>query len=229
MRAIVQPRMYLIICPASSVGLIHDHANSQLGLAKILDGHVLLEYYNPLPQTFSSIQNLKLKAHMHLVTSNVTWMTQDMYQTHRLINVRNDSASIILEEFLDKEDKEEEEEQVNYVDEKEMSLKTLQVKSDFFYDDLIERVRLEFEEKKCLSKLSSVSQTEAMKKKCDFTGRMCGHILKNLKEFVNDNLDVNSIYECDEIKNILKRQVKNFYSYSIFFISYVERKVLIMY
>jgi hypothetical protein len=212
LRAIVQARMYLIICPASSVGLIHDHAKSQLGLAKILDGHVLLEYYNPLPQTFSSIQNLKLKAHMHLVTSNVTWMSQDMYQTHRLINMRNDSASIILEEFLDKEDEvEEEEEQVNYVDEKEMSLKALKIKSDFFYDDLIERVRLEFEEKKCLRKLSSVSQTEEVKKNCDFTGRMCGHILKNLKAFVNDNLDVNSIYECDEFKNILKRQVKIFF------------------
>jgi hypothetical protein len=126
-----------------------------------------------------------------------------MYQTHRLSNLRNKSASIILEEFLplNKNDADEEE-IVNYADENEFILKSLKVKSDFYYRDLIEKVKLEFEERKCEKKLD---EFEMKKKKCDFTGRMCGHTLKNLKDYYQSRIDYNSIYECDDINNRLNK------------------------
>ena len=195
--------MSLVICPAAYIGNVHDHGDSSLGLVKILDGHVRLDYFNPLPSTFSSIHHLKLNTQSILFTSNFTWMTHDMYQTHRLSNLRNKSASIILEEFIpiNKNDADEEE-IVNYADENELILKSHKVKSDFYYKDLIEKVKLEFEERKCEKNLE---EFETKKKKCDFTGRMCGHTLKNLKDYYQSKIDYNSIYECDDINNRLNR------------------------
>ena len=46
------------------------------------------------------------------------------------------------------------------------------------------------------------------KKKCDFIGRMCGHTLKNLKDYYQSKIEYNSIYECDDINNRLNRYLE---------------------
>ena len=139
--------LVLEIWPRAHSSPIHNHGDC-VAVIKVLHGEIVSEYYNPLP-VFGYEAPMRIGV-CSLKAGQLTWMTPDAYQTHRLFNPRNDTAAITLQAYAHVSSSEREhDEKFNYVVDDDPHLKHFYPKSDFFFKDMMQRVRQEWREKKC--------------------------------------------------------------------------------
>jgi hypothetical protein len=103
----------LEIWPKGHSSPIHNHGDCA-AIIKVIDGHLLSEYYNPL-SLHSYERPIMIKSRL-LHKSNITWMTPDLYQTHRLFNPSDKTAAITIQAYAHLRDKQNDhDEKFNYI------------------------------------------------------------------------------------------------------------------
>lgn len=186
----------LEIWPKGHSSPIHNHGDS-VAVIKVLKGSLLSKFYNPLPNMSYYEPELIREDYLH--ETNFTWMTPDFYQTHLLLNYRDDSATITFQSYSHLEDSDDSDEKFNYIVPESPELKYFYPKSDYLYDENFENIILnEYRTKSCKKK------TATKPKECQFKTQLCGRTIKSLEEYKNDQLKENGIYECDKLKKTPK-------------------------
>ena len=103
----------LEIWPKGHSSPIHNHGDCA-AIIKIIGGQILSEYYNPLSLQ-SNERPILIKSRL-LHKGNITWMTPDLYQTHRLFNPSDKTAAISIQAYAHLRDKQNDhDEKFNYI------------------------------------------------------------------------------------------------------------------
>lgn len=141
----------LEIWPKGSHSPIHNHGDA-VAIIKMLHGCLKSEWFNPLAQNSSDcvlIQPIKCE---YLNKGQITWMTPDAYQTHRLSNADNRTATISIQAYSHVDSEIFLDEKFNYINDSypdDPTLRAFFPKQDVFIDDMLERVQKEFKYKTC--------------------------------------------------------------------------------
>lgn len=188
--------LVLEIWPKGHSSPVHNHGDC-VAVIKLLSGSLTSDFYNPLSSQ-SFIKPVKINSYQ-LHASNFTWMTPDYYQTHLLYNHRNDTAAITIQSYSHLEDAESHDEKFNYIVPESPELKHFYPGSDFIYDDSFDSIlRRELKTKKCKSRKNTVV-------KCNFKGRKCGSLLKDMDAYRADpSIKDNALYYCEKSGQSLK-------------------------
>jgi hypothetical protein len=88
--------LVLEIWPKGHYSPVHNHGNA-LAIIKLLSGTLKSEWYNPLSDNY--YEKPEIIKSSYLYASNITWMTSCYYQTHKLINIRNDIAAVSIQAY----------------------------------------------------------------------------------------------------------------------------------
>lgn len=143
----------LEIWPKLHSSPIHNHGNT-VAVIKVLHGTIKSEYFNPL--AFESYETEQIRSIMSvtLKKGEITWMTPDIYQTHRLINENPDEATITIQAYSHLDSELFLDEKFNYLESNfpaDPHLKPFYPELDLYYDDLINTVVHEYTNKQCIT------------------------------------------------------------------------------
>lgn len=136
----------LEIWPKGHFSPVHNHGDS-LAIIKILQGTISSEWYNPIVNnSHEKPQRIKTS---DVNKGDITWMLPHIYQTHKLINNRNDTAAITVQAYAYPEDATELLDHFYYVLPGDPILHEFYPNADIMFEDLLPIVMAEFAANTC--------------------------------------------------------------------------------
>ncbi|RNA02692.1 cysteine dioxygenase [Brachionus plicatilis] len=180
----------LEIWPKGHFSPIHNHGNT-VGLIKMLDGSLISDYFNPLTERNNIYEDPVKTISLH--AGQITWLTPNMYQTHRLTNLNSTRAAISIQAYSHLNDFDNHEESFNYILPNGGDLKRFYPTPDYTFEDLIEITKTEYEQNIC--------NNPAKMNCCPYSGKVCGHLLnrRSKENYCKFSADHNSLYNCNKI------------------------------
>ena len=134
----------LEIWPSQCYSPVHNHGGT-VAVIKVLHGSITVDWYNPLAKEGNN-EDLQSLGQATFEAGQVTWITPEMYQTHKLTNRRLDTmcATIQCYRYLDRDS--DHYEFFDYVPaDPKAELGHFRPDSDFEYLELLTMVRWELE------------------------------------------------------------------------------------
>lgn len=141
------------IWPSGHSSPIHNHGDT-VAIIKILHGSLDSEWFNPIPDIMNEEPQLIGKA--KLFKGQITWLSNEYYQTHRLENKNKDSCAISLQSYAYLENDNKFQETFNYILSGNKIIQKSHPSSDIHFFDMIQKVKDEFQSKSCVIKPGSI-------------------------------------------------------------------------
>jgi len=131
----------LEIWPVGTESPIHSHGDA-VAIIKVLHGAIEVAFYNPLAEENNEDQSPIKKVILN--KGDITWMTPEFYQTHKLRNAREDTMSATIQCYTYLGNDSKHHEAFDYVSELDRKMHHFRPRSDFSYQDLLNLVEGEY-------------------------------------------------------------------------------------
>lgn len=136
----------LEIWPKGHFSPVHNHGNT-VAIIKILSGTLVSEWYNPLAEVFN--ETPKPVKTGYLVPGDITWMTSNYYQTHKLLNLNSTRSAVSVQAYAYSSSEIEFHESFNYVLQNDGALHRFYPTADYSFEELKKIVLNELRNKEC--------------------------------------------------------------------------------
>jgi hypothetical protein len=151
----------LEIWPKKSHSPIHNHGDT-VAVIKMLHGCLKSEWFNPLPCNSNDSAFTTAFMWQYLKKGEITWMTPDAYQTHRLSNADDDTAAISIQAYSNLNSEILHEEKFNFIGDDYSingTLRAFYPTPDIYIDELLRVVQNEYRYKTCNSSLFGIESS----------------------------------------------------------------------